>query len=98
MAQFIALLRRNYDEFPEPLFTPELMEAEAEQARRLYTQGFSRQIWGRGDHPGAAMVVEAASAEEALAALDTLPLKANGMLLLESLIPLTPYRGFAPRG
>jgi hypothetical protein len=98
MAQFIALLRRNYDEFPEPAFTPELMEAEAEQARRLYADGFTRQIWSRGDHPGAAMVVEAASADEALAALDTLPLKQNGMLLLEVLIPVNPYRGFLPRG
>ena len=98
MAQFIALLRRNYDEFPEPAFTPELMEAEAEQARRLYTQGVTRQIWSRGDHPGAAMVLEAASADEARAALETLPLVAKGMLLLDILVPLNPYRGFTPRG
>ena len=98
MAQFIALLRRNYDEFPEPAFTPELMEAEAERARRLYADGFTRQIWSRGDHPGAAMVVEAASADEARAALGTLPLVEKGMLLLETLIPANPYRGFLPRG
>jgi muconolactone delta-isomerase len=98
MAQFIALLKRNHDEFSEAQFTPELMEAEADQARRLYTQGFTRQIWGRGDHPGAAMVIEASSADEARATLETLPLKANGMLLLEMLVPLSPYRGFAPRG
>ena len=98
MAQFIALLRRNYVEFSEAAFTPELMEAEAERARRLYADGFTRQIWSRGDHPGAAMVVEAASADEALVALDTLPLKQKGMLVLECLIPVNPYRGFVPRG
>ena len=53
---------------------------------------------GRGDAPGAAIVVEAGSLDDAQAALDTLPLKANGMLLLDTLIPLTPYRGFGPRG
>lgn len=98
MAQFIALLRRNYDEFPEPQFTPALMEAEAEQARRLYTEGITRQIWSRGDHPGAVLLLEAASADEALAALETLPLKANGMLTLDALVPANPYRGFTPRG
>jgi muconolactone delta-isomerase len=98
MAQFIALLRRNCEEFPEPAFTPELMEAEAEQARRLYGNGFTRQIWGRGDHPGAAMIIEAASADDVRAGLATLPLIANGMLLLDVLVPLNPYRGFLPRG
>jgi muconolactone delta-isomerase len=98
MAQFIALLRRNLDEFTEAQFTPELMEAEAERARRLYGDGFTRQIWGRGDHPGAAMVIEAASADDARAGLGTLPLMQNRMLLLEVLVPLNPYRGFLPRG
>ena len=98
MAQFIALLRRNLDEFSESQFTPELMEAEAERARRLYGDGFTRQIWSRGDHPGAAMVLEAASADEARAALGTLPLVQNGMLLLDILVPVNPYRGFLPRG
>jgi muconolactone delta-isomerase len=98
MAQFIALLRRNHDDFTEAQFTPELMEAEAERARRLYTDGVYRQIWSRGDVPGAAIVVEAPSENAARDVLDTLPLKANGMLLLDLLVPLNPYRGFAPRG
>ena len=74
------------------------MEAEAERARQLYADGVTRQIWSRGDHPGAAMILEAASADEALAALDTLPLKQKRMLLLDALIPVNPYRGFLPRG
>jgi muconolactone delta-isomerase len=98
MAQFIALLRRNYDEFPEPQFTPALMEAEAEQARSLYTAGVFRQIWSRGDLPGAAVLLEATSADEALAALETLPLKKLNMLTLDTLVPANPYRGFTPRG
>ena len=32
-----------------------------------------------------------------LAGLDTLPLKQKDMLLLELIVPLTPYRGFHPR-
>jgi muconolactone delta-isomerase len=74
------------------------MEAEAERARRLYSEGIYRQIWSRGDLPGAAIIVEAPSADAARDVIDTLPLKANGMLLLDLLVPLNPYRGFAPRG
>ena len=98
MAQFIALLRRNLDDFAESQFTAELMEAEAERARQLYADGFTRQIWSRGDVPGAAMVVEAASTEDARTALGTLPLVQIRMLLLDVLIPVNPYRGFLPRG
>jgi hypothetical protein len=43
-------------------------------------------------------VLEAESAEAAMAVLATLPLHARGMLPLDALIPLLPYRGFAPRG
>jgi len=98
MAQFIALLRRNHDDFTDAQFTPELMEAEADRARQLYTDGIYRQIWSRGDLPGAAIIVEAPSADEARDVLGTLPLTQKGMLLLDVLVPLNPYRGFAPRG
>ncbi len=98
MAQFIALVRRNYDDFPEAEFTPELLEAEAERARELYGEGVYRQMWSRQDSPGAVILIEAGSADDARAALDTLPLTQKGMLLIDSVIPLTPYRGFGPRG
>jgi muconolactone delta-isomerase len=98
MAQFIALLRRNTDQYPASAFTPELLEVEAERARELYTQGVYRMIWSRGDVPGAAILLEAESAEAAMAVLSTLPLYARGMLPLDALVPLVPYRGFAPRG
>jgi muconolactone delta-isomerase len=98
MAQFIACIRRNYEDFPESDFTPELLEAEAERARTLYRDGVFRQTWGRGDAPGAVILIEAGSAEEARAILETLPLKERQMLLVDEVIPLTPYRGFGPRG
>lgn len=97
MAQFFALLRRDLDKYTEADFAP-LLEPEAERARTLYTEGFSRQVWSRKDAPGAAMVIEADSAEAARATLGTLPLIQKGMLIVEALVPLGPYRGFAPRG
>jgi muconolactone delta-isomerase len=96
MAQFIALLRRDYDRFREEDFAP-LLEPEAERARALYTAGVYRQIWGRQDVPGAVVLLEAESVDAAREVVGTLPLIQKGMLLLETLIPLGPYRGFAPR-
>ncbi|HTW84259.1 MAG TPA: hypothetical protein VMD91_09350 [Candidatus Sulfotelmatobacter sp.] len=97
MAQFIALLRRDYDRFREEDFAPWL-EPEAERARELHAQGISRQIWSRKDVPGAAMILEADSVDACHAAIGTLPLIQKGMLILEALVPVGPYRGFAPRG
>jgi hypothetical protein len=97
MAQFIALLRRDYDRFREEDFAPWL-EPEAERARAHYAAGAYRQIWGRQDVPGAVVLLEAESVEAARAVIGTLPLIQKGMLILETLVPLGPYRGFAPRG
>jgi muconolactone delta-isomerase len=98
MAQFIALLKRNLDHFTEADFTPALLEAEAERARQLYAQGVTRAMWGRKDLPGAVVLIEAESRDAAEGALNSLPLKAKGMLDIEMLIPIGPYRGFGPRG
>jgi muconolactone delta-isomerase len=98
MAQFMALLRRDYDRFSEAAFTAELLEAEAERARELHAQGVYRTLWGRKDAPGAVTLIEADSLDEALAAIESLPLRQKQMLLLEVIIPLVPYRGFGPRG
>jgi hypothetical protein len=97
MAQFMALLRRDYDGFPESAFTAELLEAEAERARRLYADGVNRMMWSRQDNPGAVVLIEAESLEAALAGIETLPLIQKQMLLLEKIVPLSPYRGFGPR-
>ena len=98
MAQFMALLRRDYDRFPESAFTAELLEAEAQRARQLYAEGVNRMMWSRGDAPGAVVLIEAESLEAALAGIETLPLIQKQMLLLEKIVPLSPYRGFGPRG
>ena len=98
MAQFIACVRRNYGDFPESEFTPELLEAEAERARTLYRDGVFRQMWSRGDSPGAVILMESGSLDEARAVLETLPLQQRGMLLIDAVIPVMAYRGFGPRG
>ncbi len=98
MAQFIAAVRRNLERFAAADFTPELLEEEAERARRLYADGIFRQMWGRADHPGAIIVIEAGTIDEAQAVLASLPLAVREMLTLDLLAPVTPYRGFGPRG
>ena len=96
MAQFIALIARNYDRFTEDDFAP-LLEAEAERARELYAAGTFRQMWGRLDVKGAVVLIEADSPAAAEAALATLPLNRKGMLDV-TLVPMNGYRGFGPRG
>jgi len=98
MAQFIAAVRRNLEKFSASDFTPELLEEEAERARQLYADGVFRQMWGRGDHPGAVILIESATPDEAQAVLASLPLAVREMLSLDFLAPITPYRGFGPRG
>jgi muconolactone delta-isomerase len=97
MAQFIAVCRRAYGRFAESDFTKELLDAEAEQARRLYSQGHFRAMWGHQSPAGAVVLVEAESREAVDAVLETLPLKQRDMLDVE-VLGLAPYRGFGPLG
>jgi uncharacterized protein YciI len=94
MAQFIALCARDTS-FSDQDFAP-LLEPEAERARALYGAGTFRAVWGRGDVPGAVILLEAETAEAAQAALASLPLVEKGMLEA-TLVPVGPYRGFLPR-
>jgi muconolactone delta-isomerase len=98
MAQFIAAVRRDLEKFSASDFTPELLEAEAERVRQLYADGVFRQVWGRADSPGAVILIEAGTPDEAQAVLASLPLAVREMLALDLLVPLTPYRGFGSRG
>ena len=50
--QFLALSRRRTDAFPPEAFTPELIEAEGQRVRELYTAGSLRSIWRRQARPG----------------------------------------------
>ena len=86
--------RRRVDAFTEDQFAP-LMEAEAEEARRLYGDSHLRAIYSMADTPGAILQFECASVEEAKKLMGRLPLCAAGMLDM-TFIPVRPYRGFLP--
>jgi len=92
--QFISLSRRRVDVFPPEAFSPELMASETQRVKHLYAAGILRQIWLRGDIPGATILWEAANEAEARAALDSLPINQAGMLEIVALVPLQPYPGF----
>ena len=94
--QFIALTRRKVEQFTDAEFAP-VIAPEAEHARKLYAEGFIRQIWMRGDVPGAFMMIEADSENEVREQLATLPLYKAGMLEIDRVVPLKPYRAFCPK-
>ncbi|MGD0801324.1 MAG: muconolactone Delta-isomerase family protein [Terracidiphilus sp.] len=94
--QFVSLSRRRIDAFPPAAFTPELIAREGQRVKELYASGILRQIWRRGDIPGAAILWEAPSEAEVRAAIASLPLSEAGMLEILALVPLEPYPGFAP--
>lgn len=82
------------DEFGAGAFTPELGAAEAQRVKELYAAGILRQVWLRGDKPGAAILWEAASEADVRAAIESLPIYKAGMLELTALTELKPYPGF----
>jgi muconolactone delta-isomerase len=92
--QFISISRRRTDAFPPEVFTPELMARETLRVKELYASGLLRQIWKRGDVPGATILWEAASEAEVRAGLNSLPIFQAGMLEVVAMAPLEPYPGF----
>ncbi len=74
-------------------FTRELLDAEAERAWRLHQAGVVRELYFRADRHDAVLVLEAASIDDARAALATLPLVEAGLIDFE-VIPLRAYDGF----
>jgi muconolactone delta-isomerase len=93
--QFLSLSRRRTDAFPPEAFTPELVAHEGQRVKHLYASGLARQIWKRGDMPGAAILWEAASEAEVRDAIASLPIFQAGMLEIVAVVPLEPYPGFA---
>ncbi len=93
--QFLSVSRRRTDAFPPEAFTPELVAREGLRVKELYAAGLLRQVWRRGDAPGAAILWEAVSEAEVRAALDSLPIAQAGMLEVTLLAPLEPYPGLA---
>ena|SRR5215469_10077149 len=94
--QFLTLSRRRTDTFPPEAFTPELLAHEGARVRELHAAGILRQIWLRGDVPGASILWEADSEADVRAAIDSLPIFKAGMLEILALVPLKPYPGLAP--
>jgi len=94
--QFLSLSRRLVDKFPPEAFTPELLRQETIRVRELYAAGTLRQIWKRGDIPGASILWEAASEAEVRDAIASLPIFQAGLLEIAALLPLEPYPGFGP--
>jgi muconolactone delta-isomerase len=92
--QFLSISRRRTDAFPPEAFTPELVGGEAQRVKELYAAGILRQVWKRGDMPGAAILWEAASEAEAREAIASLPLARAGMLEITTFLTLEPYAGF----
>ena len=95
--QFLSVSRRRTEAFPPEAWTPDLLEAEGQRVRELYAAGVLRTVWRRKDMPGAALVIEAASEDEARAALASLPLAQRGMLEVVVFTALEPYPAFGPR-
>lgn len=94
--QFIVILAAHPDSAETP--TPsDLLDAEFETVRALYSDGMVQQVWLRGDVRGACMIVEGASLEKVSTAINTLPLLHAGFLQPPMIVPLKPYAGFAPR-
>jgi hypothetical protein len=93
--QFLTISRRRTDRFADSEFAA-LADAEIAQARVLYSEGFIRQLWHRGDTAGVCMIIEADSEAHVREGLDTLPLARAGMLEIQ-IVPLKPYAGFGPR-
>ena len=93
--QFMTISRRRTETFSDEEFATRI-EAEFQQARRLYVDGFIRQLWARGDVCGSCILTEAESEEQVRERLNTLPLYSAGMVEF-SVIPLKPYAGFGPR-
>jgi muconolactone delta-isomerase len=92
--QFLSISRRILDK-PEAL-TPELAKQETARIRELYASGILRQIWKRGDIPGASILWEAASEADVRASIESLPIFKAGLLEVVALLPLEPYPGFGP--
>lgn len=93
--QVMALVR-CVDSFPEAAFD-EWAGREQHRASTLYMENSLRQIWLRDDVAGACLLFEVDNVETARTLTESLPMMQQGMLTLESLVPLKPYYGFAPR-
>ena len=89
----ILALEQEIPGIPPEAF-PAHLKAEAARAWELYQSGELREIYFRQDWPGAVLVLECSSLEEARQVLDSLPLVKEGLITF-AVIPLKAYPGFA---
>lgn len=69
--------------------------AEVAQVRALYGSGTVRQIWHRTDRAGAVLLLEANDEASAWEAMRSLPLVVAGAVVIESVVGLRAFAGFA---
>lgn len=60
----------------------------------LYSEGFIREIYQRGDNPFTVLILEADSLEDAKAKLASIPFAQMGITEFKTVIPLQPFTGF----
>jgi muconolactone delta-isomerase len=94
--QFLTVSRRKTESFTDAEFAARA-EDEFQRGRTMYAEGAIRQIWRRGDMPGACILFEADSEQQVRELVASLPFYKAGMLELVMVIPLYPYGGFGPR-
>lgn len=92
--QFLIHTSRNSEADPEEVKAG--IDAEVRQVKAAYADGVIRHIWHRTDRAGAVMLLESEGASEVQVLLDSLPLVAAGAVVVEEVVPLAPYAGFAP--
>jgi hypothetical protein len=86
--KIVALSRRQPGTTTEQLQPHQV--AEARQVWQLHKAGVFREMYFRQDRPGAVVILECASVEEAREALGTLPMVEAGLLDFD-VIPLGPF-------
>jgi hypothetical protein len=70
------------------------LQDEAKHAWRLYEQGIFRELYFRGDRPGAVIVMECSNVDEAKKIMADLPLVKEKLIEFDY-IPLQPFAPFA---
>jgi muconolactone delta-isomerase len=92
--QFMVLSSRHTEQYQQADFDAAI-PAETQRVRQLYADGVLRQIWLRGDIPGACFLIEAPDEHTARSTVSTLPMARSGLSEF-TVIPLRPYGGFGP--
>ena len=92
--QFLSFSRRKSESFTDAQFAA-ITPDEWQRARALYAEGTIRQLWARGDTPGACILWEAENEQQARELIGSLPMAQAGMLEIIAVVPLKPYPGFS---